>query len=73
MYRIFEFPMSGRHPSVERLPVHLPQQQVVTYETGNEENALENGEHSKLLSNFTIVASEVERPLINITRVGTYN
>jgi len=64
-YRIFEFPMSGRYPNVERLPVHLPNQQVVTYEEGDEYNALENGEHSKLISYFDAVLNEIQNPLEN--------
>jgi hypothetical protein len=40
MWRLLEFPMHDRSHAVIRLPVHLPQQQRITFEEGHEEEAL---------------------------------
>lgn len=35
-WHIFEFPMHMKHPSVYRLPVHLPGEQMVVYDPGDD-------------------------------------
>eukprot|EP00435_Cladocopium_sp_Y103_P060653 s247_g22.t1 len=39
-WRLFEFPLHGQSHSVQRLIVHLPQEQMVTFQAGAEEDAL---------------------------------
>ena len=41
MWRLLESPMYDRSHAVMRLPVHLPNQQRITFETGREQEALE--------------------------------
>lgn len=41
MWRLLEFSMDERSHSVKRLPVHLPNQQQITFVPGHEEEALE--------------------------------
>ena len=41
-WRIFEFPMHDRSHAVYRLPIHLPNRQLVVFEEGQEELALDS-------------------------------
>lgn len=56
MWRLLELPLHDRSHSVIRLPVHLPNQQCIVFEAGNEENALENAAtgHTKLTAWFAL-------------------
>jgi hypothetical protein len=48
-WRILQFPMHKEFPSVQRLPVHLPNQQQVSFdETGNIIQVLATARHTKL-------------------------
>ncbi len=42
MWRTLEFDTSSQYPPVKALPVHLPDQESIVFEEGNEEAALEN-------------------------------
>ena len=64
-YRIFGFSMSERNPAVERLPVHLPGDQMIMYAEGEETAALARPETSKLISYFEVVANEIANPIEN--------
>ena len=52
-WRIFEFEMSHRYPSVKKLPIHLEKQQpVYMYEDVSLEDALERSSTSELIAFF---------------------
>ena len=58
-WRLFQFPLHGKSHVVERLPVHLPLQQSVLFNAGNEEEALMHGlgKPTKLEAWFQLNAS----------------
>ena len=47
VWRLLEFPMSGRSHHIERLALHLEDQQAVTFEPGEESTALQDPKRSK--------------------------
>ena len=56
MWRMLEFPMHDRSHAVIRLPVHLPNQQQIIFEQGNEQEALDQAGNwgTKLLAWFKL-------------------
>ena len=56
-WRIFEFDLSYRSPSVTRLPFHEPQQQNVVFHQGLAEQAMEGSKPSELMAYFNQVSS----------------
>ena len=61
-WRLLEFPLSGRSHHVERLAVHLPGQQGVTFQKGGEVAALEaaDGKATSLTAWFALNRREEE-------------
>ena len=68
LWRINGFKMSGMDPNVVRLQIHLPNQQVITYLPGQEEEALATVKPTQLAAYFTAVQTEILRPLTLDTR-----
>ena len=69
LWHIFGYNMARHHPAVYRLQLHLPNQQLIHYEEGNEENALRQAaeRHTMLTAYFQRVSDELLRPLDNQT------
>ncbi|RCN49553.1 hypothetical protein ANCCAN_04325 [Ancylostoma caninum] len=53
-HRVLEYPMQGRSDHVERLPVHLEEQQNVTFQPGEEEQAIAAEHNTKLTAWFEL-------------------
>ena len=67
-WRLLEYPLSQRYPSVKRLPVHLKDQQTVRFEEeGSIFETLESGEITELTSFFKYNA---ENPGTNVTYIN---
>ena len=64
-WRIFGFDMQGRSPAVQRLQLHLPGLQTVTYREGEEATAFEAAQekHTSLTGYFACVQQEIQHPL----------
>ena len=43
IFRLFEFPLGKMSHSIQRLQVHLPNEEIIIYEAGKEKDALKNG------------------------------
>ena len=68
-WRIFGFDMHEKQPSVERLPIHLEQNQTVFFNEGDEQNVADNGAPvTKLVAYFDRVLEERRRPLSDAIR-----
>ena len=61
-WRIFEFDITDRKPSVERLSVHLHNQQNICFHPGSEIEALESYENTSLTAFFNTVVLEQTTP-----------
>ena len=53
-WRIFHYELHDRSPAVQRLAVHLPEQQTVTYKEGKAVEALQNVKNTTLTAWFNI-------------------
>ncbi|XP_065215463.1 uncharacterized protein LOC135842058 [Planococcus citri] len=42
IWRLYEFPLQERSHSIDRLPIHLPDEQFVYFQQGSEQEALQN-------------------------------
>lgn len=58
-WRIFEFELSHRSPSVTRLPVHEPNQQTVVFLPGLAEQAAQEAKPSELMAYFNQVSGRI--------------
>ena len=68
-WRILMYTMHEKYPSVERLPIHLEENQTVFFNDGDEDNIVENGPPvTKLVAYFNQVAEERMRPISNLIR-----
>ena len=55
VWKLLGFPITGRSHSVQKLACHLPDQQSLCYEKGNERSALERGQlHTTLTAWFEV-------------------
>ena len=59
-WRLFEFNIQQRHPAVECLPVHLPDQQVVVFDPNAPDRALQNNQMTKLTAYFALNVHDEE-------------
>ena len=59
-WRIFHYELHDRSPAVQRLAVHLPEQQSVIYREGKAEKALHEMKHTTLTAWFKINAESNE-------------
>lgn len=57
-WRIFEFSLCGQMHSVERLPVHLPGQQMVVFDEDAPERGLERAARTKLTAFFELCCQD---------------
>ena len=62
MWRLSEFDMQGKSHTINRLPVHLPEQQNVYFRPGNEEDALHRATETKLTAWFKLNADPDNGP-----------
>ena len=62
MHRFLKFELADRYPSVELLPLHLPDEQTVQFIPGLEQLALENVKPTKLERYFETVSVEQNYP-----------
>ena len=67
MWRLSSYSMSSMDPNVVRLAIHLPNQQVITYLEGQEEEALAAENNTNLTAYFIAVKTEIDRPLPDIS------
>ena len=51
-WRIFHYDLQDRYPSIQRLALHLPDQQTVVYREGDAQNAVENPKSTTLTAWF---------------------
>ena len=51
-WRIYQFPFQSRKPPVEKLPCHLPGDQVVLYQEGHEAETIQRREPITKLTDF---------------------
>ena len=51
-WRIFHFELQDRYPSIQRLALHLPDQQTVVYREGEAQNAVQNPKPTTLTAWF---------------------
>lgn len=51
MWRLLENKMCDRSHDVIRLPVHLPQEQIIIFEEGKEEERIQRGDLNKTMLN----------------------
>ena len=65
--RIFGYKVHGQYPIVERLPVHLKDENVMYYKEGNEAQVANNErlKRTKLIAYFEAVSRELVIPLSN--------
>ncbi|XP_064648740.1 uncharacterized protein LOC135500954 [Lineus longissimus] len=60
-WRIYNFPLHQKYPPVEKLPCHLPGEQVVLFEPDAAANTVQNGQPiTKLTAFFTTNATDKE-------------
>jgi hypothetical protein len=60
IWRLLEFKLHDRYPVVVRLPVHLPEQNIVYYDPQNAGQGLERGKNTELTMYFDQVRKELE-------------
>jgi hypothetical protein len=63
IWRLLAFPIHGRDPAVERLPVHLENHQIVYYNPNDPQRALDASRNTKLTKYFDAVREEKANPL----------
>ena len=63
MWRLNGFKMYGMDPNVVRLQIHLPKQQMITYEPGQEVQAITEVKETQLTAYFITVQKEQISPL----------
>ena len=71
MWRLLQSPMHERSHSVMRLPVHLPNQQLIFFEPGREEEALEaaRSRRTKLEAWFSLNATDADAQQLHYTGI----
>ena len=71
MWRLLQSPMHERSHSVMRLPVHLPNQQLIFFEPGREEEALEaaRSRRTKLEAWFSLNSTDADAQQLHYTEI----